>query len=238
MSLALLFHYLMLNMFRMLVHPSSGACHLFVELFHGLYCSGTMCVGVTLWFGWSGVVSGYRLQRARAHTHTNKHYTCKSNNGSFQFLSYCSVCPFLISNLPHSCGKHLLHCTIHILYFSWFQTFAMLWMLNSFSWVIPQKKEYNIPDFCCLGLMEHNLCVCVCFRFYSKTKAGCLKNVPYVDNSWKWAGGGLLSTVGDLLRFGNAMMYSYQWRSELVGDYANLNLTWYTFFSSVLPWNT
>ena len=52
MSLALLFHYLMLNMFRMLIHPSSGACDLFVELFHGLYCSGSMCVGVTLWFGW------------------------------------------------------------------------------------------------------------------------------------------------------------------------------------------
>ena len=57
MSLALLFHYLMLNMFRMLVHPSSGACDLFVELFHGLYCSGTMCVGVTVWCGWGGVVS-------------------------------------------------------------------------------------------------------------------------------------------------------------------------------------
>ena len=28
MSLALLFHYLMLNMFRMSVHPSSGACDL------------------------------------------------------------------------------------------------------------------------------------------------------------------------------------------------------------------
>jgi hypothetical protein len=37
MSLALIFHYLMLNMFRMLVHPSSGTCDLFVELFHGLY---------------------------------------------------------------------------------------------------------------------------------------------------------------------------------------------------------
>ena len=36
MSLALLFHYLMLKMFRMLVHPSSGACDLFVELFSGL----------------------------------------------------------------------------------------------------------------------------------------------------------------------------------------------------------
>ena len=28
MSLALLFHYLLLNMFRMLVHPSSGDCDL------------------------------------------------------------------------------------------------------------------------------------------------------------------------------------------------------------------
>jgi len=57
MSLALLFHYLMPNMFRMLIHPSSGACELFVELFHGLYCSGTMSVGVRLWFGWGGVAS-------------------------------------------------------------------------------------------------------------------------------------------------------------------------------------
>jgi len=62
MSLALLFHYLMLNMFRMLIHPSSIACDLFVELFHGLYCSGTKCVGITLWFGWGGVVSGSRLK--------------------------------------------------------------------------------------------------------------------------------------------------------------------------------
>jgi len=32
MSLALLFHYLLLNMFRMLIRPSSGAFDLFVEL--------------------------------------------------------------------------------------------------------------------------------------------------------------------------------------------------------------
>jgi len=63
MSLALLFHYLMLNMFLMLIHPSSGACDLFVELFHGLYCSGSMCVGVTLWLGWGGVISGCRLKQ-------------------------------------------------------------------------------------------------------------------------------------------------------------------------------
>jgi len=56
MSLAFLFPCLMLNMIQMSVHPSSGTCDLFVGLFHGLYCSGTICVGVTLWFGWGGVV--------------------------------------------------------------------------------------------------------------------------------------------------------------------------------------
>ena len=64
MSLVFLFHYLMLSMFRMLIHPSSGACDLFVELFNGLYCSGLMSVGVTLWFGWGGVVSGCLPYRA------------------------------------------------------------------------------------------------------------------------------------------------------------------------------
>jgi len=131
MSLALLFHYLMLSMFRMLIHRSSGAADLFVELFHRLYCSVRIevfalaylfsgeclvvtcvvvwesmflqiltvavsygyrvffvcsmffdnvswiysdvvymslhipcsrCVGVTLWFGWGGVVSVCRLK--------------------------------------------------------------------------------------------------------------------------------------------------------------------------------
>jgi len=74
MLLALLFHYLMLNMFRMLIHPSSGACNLFVELFHGLYCCGSMCVGVTLWFGWGGVVSVCRLKQCFSlHTDTVLH---------------------------------------------------------------------------------------------------------------------------------------------------------------------
>jgi len=51
-----------LNMFRMLIHPTSGAYDLLVEIFHGLYCSGSMCVGVTLWFGWGSVVSLGRLK--------------------------------------------------------------------------------------------------------------------------------------------------------------------------------
>ncbi|XP_037307882.2 serine beta-lactamase-like protein LACTB, mitochondrial isoform X2 [Pungitius pungitius] len=47
-------------------------------------------------------------------------------------------------------------------------------------------------------------------RFYQLNKRGRVVNCPYVDNSYKWAGGGFLSTVGDLLLFGNALLYSYQ----------------------------
>ncbi|NWZ02924.1 LACTB protein, partial [Loxia curvirostra] len=47
-------------------------------------------------------------------------------------------------------------------------------------------------------------------RCYIYNKKGRLVNAPYVDNSYKWAGGGFLSSVGDLLKFGNALLYSYQ----------------------------
>ncbi|XP_053175003.1 serine beta-lactamase-like protein LACTB, mitochondrial isoform X2 [Scomber japonicus] len=47
-------------------------------------------------------------------------------------------------------------------------------------------------------------------RFYHFNKRGRVLNCPYVDNSYKWAGGGFLSTVGDLLLFGNTLLYSYQ----------------------------
>ena len=36
---------------------------LIVNLFHVLYCSGSMCVGVTVWFGWGGVATLYRLKQ-------------------------------------------------------------------------------------------------------------------------------------------------------------------------------
>ena len=57
MSLALLFHYLMLNMFRMLIHPSSGACDLFVEFFSWvvlLWFDVCWCY-VVVWLGWCGI---------------------------------------------------------------------------------------------------------------------------------------------------------------------------------------
>lgn len=41
-------------------------------------------------------------------------------------------------------------------------------------------------------------------RFYVKDSTGLVFNAPYVDNSYKWAGGGFLSTPEDMLVFGNA----------------------------------
>jgi hypothetical protein len=58
MSLALLFHYLLLNMFRMLVHPSSEACYLLWIYF--MWC---IALVPTVWFGWGGVVSFCRLKQ-------------------------------------------------------------------------------------------------------------------------------------------------------------------------------
>jgi serine beta-lactamase-like protein LACTB, mitochondrial len=43
-------------------------------------------------------------------------------------------------------------------------------------------------------------------RFYELPKSGPVENAPYVDNSYKWAGGGFLSTAEDLVRFGSALL--------------------------------
>jgi len=57
MSLAFLFHYLMLNMFRMLIHTFSEACDLFVEFFSWvvlLSFDACWCY-VVVWLGWCGI---------------------------------------------------------------------------------------------------------------------------------------------------------------------------------------
>lgn len=44
-------------------------------------------------------------------------------------------------------------------------------------------------------------------RFYDREKDHPLENAVYVDNSYKWAGGGFLSSVEDLVRFGSALLH-------------------------------
>ncbi|XP_002738043.1 serine beta-lactamase-like protein LACTB, mitochondrial [Saccoglossus kowalevskii] len=54
-------------------------------------------------------------------------------------------------------------------------------------------------------------------RYYNR-KNGKLMNTPYVDLSYKWAGGGFISNVHDLVQFGNAMLYGYQIDDHKQGD--------------------
>ena len=72
MLLALLFHYLLLNMFRMLVHPSSGTCNLFWVYFLG--CIALVWCVLVLWCGSAGVVwypyAGW--SNASAYTNTDQ----------------------------------------------------------------------------------------------------------------------------------------------------------------------
>lgn len=44
-------------------------------------------------------------------------------------------------------------------------------------------------------------------KFYGMWN-GKMQEAPYVDNSYKWAGGGFISTSEDLVRFGNAHLYN------------------------------
>jgi len=54
MSLALLFLYLMLNMFRMIIHPSSGACGFLLSYFMG--CIALVRCVLVLRCGLAGVL--------------------------------------------------------------------------------------------------------------------------------------------------------------------------------------
>ena len=52
----------MLNMFRTLIHPSSGACDFSIVSPHWLCVLASMCVGVSVWLGWGGIrVAGFNL---------------------------------------------------------------------------------------------------------------------------------------------------------------------------------
>jgi len=55
MSLVTLFTSYVLNMFRTLIYPSSGACDFAVELPHWSYVLGIMCVAVSVWLVWVGI---------------------------------------------------------------------------------------------------------------------------------------------------------------------------------------
>jgi len=57
MSLIIKFYFTssILNMFRTLIHPSSGACDFSIVSPHCSRVLVSMCVGVSVWLGWSDI---------------------------------------------------------------------------------------------------------------------------------------------------------------------------------------
>ncbi len=54
--------------------------------------------------------------------------------------------------------------------------------------------------------------------FYQRNRDGSVVNAPYVDNSYKWAGGGFISTPEDLVRFGFAHIGSEFLKPETIEE--------------------
>jgi CubicO group peptidase (beta-lactamase class C family) len=63
----------------------------------------------------------------------------------------------------------------------------------------PLGMLHTVPDFPTRVIPDR-------VRFYRHDKQGRLVNAPHVDNSYKWAGGGFLSTPSDLVRLGFGML--------------------------------
>lgn len=57
-----------------------------------------------------------------------------------------------------------------------------------------------------------------------------------MDNSYKWAGGGILSTTNDLIKFGNAMLYSYQNNNGIINQ-ETIEMMWTPVENSRMPWD-
>jgi serine beta-lactamase-like protein LACTB len=77
-------------------------------------------------------------------------------------------------------------------------------------------------------------------RFYVRDFYGNIINAPYVDNSYKWAGGGFLSTTEDLIKFAEAHMKEGYLKQETLdlffasqktdsGEVTNYGIGWTTY---------
>ena len=131
-------------MFRMLVHSSSGACDCV-----WVYCSGSMCVGVTVWFGWSGLVSLCRLRYCLS---LHKDTTQVRSVGLSLFKYGCMFCMLLFNFLNHVfyCCVYVflllcVFCSVYSVSFVLNGTLGLSWLrfFRSFSSVVSQMPGHN-----------------------------------------------------------------------------------------------
>ncbi|MCG6188564.1 serine hydrolase domain-containing protein [Maribellus maritimus] len=75
----------------------------------------------------------------------------------------------------------------------------------------PLQMTQTLPEY-------HDSIVPFRSGYYATTEDGKDINAPYVDNSYKWAGGGFLSTTEDLVKFGNAILDNVLFSEEVTKE--------------------
>jgi len=74
-------------MFRTLIYPSSGAATILLNYRIGRVVLGSMCVGVSVWLGWSGIrVAGWSLEHGCGHIATSN---CVRQSAFWGYTGMC-----------------------------------------------------------------------------------------------------------------------------------------------------
>jgi len=109
---------------------------------------------------------------------------------------------FVDDPLQHAPGEKYLYSTLAF-------TVAARMVENVTGSTFPEYLEWHVfrpAGMVSTGPEDQDGIVRWRARGYVRTKEGVLQNSPYTDISYKWAGGGLVSTAPDLCRLGMALM--------------------------------
>jgi len=156
----------MLNMFRTLIHPSSGACDFSIVSPHWSCVLGSMCVGVSVWL--VGVVSVWHVEHRRSEIKLNKLW----HQVGFLFFNYHS-------DARSSMHKYNVHLLDLLLKFK--HCFVSVYRLYvNVTWV---QTIWNII---LSGTGTYNLHCCRWETFATKTLLCATLGTPYVFDSDVW----------------------------------------------------
>lgn len=111
---------------------------------------------------------------------------------------------FAADTLMHEPGTQYLYSS-----YGWNLISAVIEGATGASFLDHMRQEVFLP----LGMLntvaDHpDKLIAHRVRFYTRNEEGLLLNAPFVNNSYKWAGGGFLSTPIDVVRFGIAHLAS------------------------------
>lgn len=157
------------------------------------------------------------LRHLLTHTGGIRHYHVASGQKELESAEYyvTEYCDNAYDSLKYFKDDDLLHKPGHKFSYTTYG-FSLIGAVIQSVLEPNESLEQALIDMCKndLGMLntyldKHKPLIANRSHYYYK-RLGKLNNVPYVDNSYKWAGGGLLSNVIDLTRFANALIASYK----------------------------